>query len=62
VAWNSLPLAAGESKTVHLDLDPKFLSTFNVDRDAWQLVSGEYQVFAGGSSRETPLRDVLRVP
>jgi beta-glucosidase len=62
VAWNSLPLAAGESKTVHLDLDPKFLSTFNVDRDAWQLLSGEYQVFAGGSSRETPLRDVLRVP
>ena len=62
VAWESLPLGAGESKTVHLELEPQFLSIFDVGRDGWQLLSGEYQVFVGGSSRETPLRDVLRVP
>jgi beta-glucosidase len=62
VAWDKVQLAAGESKTVTLALDPKFLSIFDVSRDGWQLLSGEYQVFVGGSSRETPLRDVLRVP
>ena len=41
---------------------PKFLSIFNVERDGWQLLPGEYQVLVGGSSRETPLAAALRVP
>jgi beta-glucosidase len=61
VAWDRVQLAPGESKTVNLELDPKFLSIFDVARDGWQLLPGEYQVFVGASSRETPLRDVLRV-
>jgi beta-glucosidase len=61
VAWDRVQLAPGESKTVNLELDPKFLSIFDVARDGWQLLPGEYQVFVGASSRETPLRDTLRV-
>jgi hypothetical protein len=43
-------------------IEPLFLSIFNADTDAWQLLPGEYQFFAGGSSRNTPLSAKVRVP
>jgi beta-glucosidase len=55
VAWEKVPLAPGESKTVTLRLDPKFLSIFNEQADNWELLKGEYRFWAGGSSRNTPL-------
>ena len=55
VAWQRVELAPGASKAVNLDLDPEYLSIFNVDRDAWQLVPGDYKIFVGTSSRDTPL-------
>jgi beta-glucosidase len=55
VAWEKIPLAAGESKTVTLKLDPKFLSVFNERKDGWELLPGEYKFFVGGSSRSLPL-------
>jgi beta-glucosidase len=54
-AWDKVQLAAGESKTVTLRLEPKFLSVFNVEKDDWELLAGEYRFFVGGSSRKTPL-------
>jgi len=61
VAWDKIQLAPGESKTVSLALEPKFLSIFNAERDAWDLVPGDYRLFVGGSSRETPLSAALRM-
>jgi len=55
VAWDKIQLAPGESKTVTLPLEPKFLSIFDVDKDNWDLLKGEYKLFVGGSSRSTPL-------
>jgi len=55
VAWERIPLAPGESKTVTVPVDPKFLSIFNEEKDAWELAAGEYRIFVGGSSRSTPL-------
>jgi beta-glucosidase len=55
VAWERIPLAPGESKTVTLAIDPKFLSIFNEEKDGWELLPGDYQFFVGGSSRSTPL-------
>jgi beta-glucosidase len=55
VAWEKVQLAAGESKTVTLKLEPKFLSIFNEQKDAWEFLAGEYKFFVGGSSRSTPL-------
>jgi beta-glucosidase len=60
VAWDKVPLAAGESRTVTLPLDPKFLSIFNEQKDDWELPPGEYKIFVGGSSRSTPLAAVVR--
>jgi beta-glucosidase len=56
VAWEKVKLAPGESKSVTLRPDPFYLSIFNADKDAWQLVPGEYTIQAGGSSRDLPLR------
>jgi beta-glucosidase len=55
VAWEKVQLAAGESKTITLKLEPKFLSIFNEQKDGWEFLPGEYKFFVGGSSRSTPL-------
>jgi beta-glucosidase len=47
VAWERVPLKAGESKAVTLPLDPLYLSIFNAEKDGWELVTGDYQAFAG---------------
>ena len=61
VAWDKVYLTPGESKTVTLTIDPLHLSIFNTAKDGWELLSGEYKVFVGGSSRETPLSGSFRV-
>ena len=61
VAWEKIPLAAGESKAVSLTLDPLYLSIFNVDKDAWELLPGDYKVSVGGSERSTPLAETVRL-
>lgn len=61
-AWEKVPLGPGETKTVRLELDPQFLSIFNTEKDAWDLLPGEYQVHVGGSSRWTPLSRSMRLP
>ena len=48
-------LAPGESKTVTLPIEPKFLSVFDEQKDNWDLLPGQYEFFVGGSSRSTPL-------
>ncbi|MGC9950344.1 MAG: glycoside hydrolase family 3 C-terminal domain-containing protein [Bryobacteraceae bacterium] len=47
VAWQRVPLKAGESKTVTLPLDPLYLSIFNAEKDGWELLAGDYKAFAG---------------
>ncbi len=61
VAWEKVPLAAGESKAVTLTIDPLRLSVFNVNRDAWEVPAGDYTILVGGSSRNTPLSETVRI-
>jgi beta-glucosidase len=61
VAWDRVQLAPGETKTVSLAIDPFHLSIFNVGKDGWEVVSGEYHVYVGGSSRNTPLTEAVRI-
>ncbi len=62
VAWEKIHLTPGESKAVSLTLEPRYLSIFNVDKGNWELVPGEYKVFVGGSSRDTPLTATVSIP
>jgi len=61
VGWDKVWLASGESKKVTVSIESKFLSIFNVDKDAWELVPGDYTILAGGSSADTPLTSALKI-
>jgi beta-glucosidase len=61
VAWDRIQLAAGETRTVSLAIDPLHLSIFNADRDGWEVAPGEYKVMVGGSSRNTLLTGAVRL-
>jgi beta-glucosidase len=60
-AWQRVKLAPGESKEVTLPLHPLSLTVFNTDQNGWQLLPGEYNVTAGPSSSDTPLKATLHV-
>ena len=59
VGWNKIKLNAGESKTVTVAVDPKYLSIFNVEKNGWQLLPGEYKFMVGGSSQDLPLKEAV---
>ncbi|HEY1463297.1 MAG TPA: glycoside hydrolase family 3 C-terminal domain-containing protein [Terriglobales bacterium] len=59
VGWSKVWLNPGESKDVTVAVEPKFLSIFNADQNAWQLVPGQYTFMAGPSSQSLPLTGAL---
>jgi beta-glucosidase len=61
VGWSKVKLAAGESKEVTIEVDPEYLSIFHVDRDAWQLVPGDYTLMVGASSQSLPLKQSVNL-
>jgi beta-glucosidase len=56
VGFSKVKLNAGESKEVTVEVDPKYLSIFNVDQNGWQLLPGDYGFMVGGSSQSLPLK------
>jgi beta-glucosidase len=52
-------LKAGESKDVTIEVNPKYLSIFNVEQNGWQLIRGEYGFMVGGSSQSLPLKQAI---
>jgi beta-glucosidase len=61
VGWSKVKLDAGQSKDVEIEVDPKYLSIFNVERDAWQLIPGDYTFLVGGSSQNLPLKESVNL-
>ena len=61
VGWSKLKLNGGESKESSVVIDSKYLSIFNVDKDAWQLLPGDYTILVGGSSQSLPLKEAMSV-
>jgi beta-glucosidase len=61
VAFERVPLNAGESKTVTLKMNPLTLSVFDTASDGWKLLPGDYTIVAGPSSSETPLHAVMHL-
>jgi beta-glucosidase len=59
VGWSKIKLDAGESKEASVVIDPKYLSIFNVDNNAWQLLPGDYTILVGGSSQSLSLKDSI---
>jgi beta-glucosidase len=61
VAWDKVQLAPGQVKKVALTLDPHYLEMFNADKGEWELVAGDYKVWVGGSSRNLPLSETVKL-
>ena len=61
VGWKRVTLSPGESQTITVAIDPRVLQTFEETNDSWKLAPGDYEVFAGPSSDNTPLTAHLQV-
>ncbi len=61
VGFSKVKLNAGESKEVNVEVDPKYLSIFNVAQNGWQLLPGEYTFMVGGSSQNLPLKEAINL-
>lgn len=59
VGWSKVKLEPGESKEISIQVEPKFLSIFNVEQNGWQLLGGEYGFMVGGSSQNLPLKNTV---
>jgi beta-glucosidase len=61
VGWKKVKLGPGEAQEITVSIEPKELAIFDDARNVWEIVPGEYRVFVGGSSRETPLAQSFRI-
>jgi beta-glucosidase len=59
--WKRITLAPGESQAVTVAIDPRVLQTFDESSDGWKLTPGEYGIFLGPSSDNTPLTGHLQI-
>ena len=56
VGFSKVKLEAGAKQTVTVEIDPKYLSIFDEQKDGWVLLPGEYTILVGGSSQNLPLK------
>ena len=55
VGWSRVRLNAGESREVTVNVEPRYLSIYDVAANGWKLVPGSYTFMVGGSSKDLPL-------
>jgi beta-glucosidase len=61
VGWNKVQLDPGESKYIQVSVDPQYLSVWNEAESNWKLVPGEYTFMVGGSSKDLPLHETIKL-
>ena len=61
VGWKRITLQPGDSQTVTVPIDSRVLKTFEPADSKWNFESGDYGIFVGGSSDNTPLEGSLAV-
>jgi beta-glucosidase len=61
VGWTRVALEPGASQTVTVPIDSRVLKTFDPTNNRWNFAPGDYGVFVGGSSADTPLTGTLQV-
>ncbi|MFI5843967.1 glycoside hydrolase family 3 C-terminal domain-containing protein [Catenuloplanes sp. NPDC051500] len=54
-------LAAGESRTVSIELDQRAFAFWSARHGAWAVEAGDFVIEAGSSSRDLPLRTTIAV-
>jgi beta-glucosidase len=61
VGWKRITLGPGASQTVTVAIDSRVLKTFDEANNGWKFAPGNYGIFVGGSSEDTPLNGSLTV-
>ena len=61
VGWSRVKLNPGESKDVTVEIDPLFLSVFDVAHHAWSRTPGDYTILVGGASDSLTLHSGIRL-
>jgi beta-glucosidase len=56
IGFTKVKLDAKAKQTVTIEVDPKYLSVFDEQKDRWTLVPGDYTIMVGGSSDKLPLK------
>jgi beta-glucosidase len=56
VGFKKLTLKPGEKQSVTVEIDPKYLSIFDEQKNDWSLLPGDYTIMVGGSSVDLPLK------
>jgi beta-glucosidase len=57
--FQKVVLAPGASTTVDFPLDARATAIWDVSSHRWKQITGEFQVWVGGSSRDLPLKTKL---
>ena len=61
IGFTKVKLEPKEKKTVTVEVDPKYLSIFDEQKDGWTLLPGEYNIMVGGSSDKLPLKTTVNL-
>jgi beta-glucosidase len=61
VGFSKVKLDTKQKQTVTLEIDPKYLSIFDEQKDAWSLIPGEYTIMVGGSSDKLLLKATVNL-
>jgi beta-glucosidase len=56
VGFSKVKIDAKQKQTVTIEIDPKYLSIWDEQKDAWSLIPGDYTIMVGGSSDKLPLK------
>jgi beta-glucosidase len=61
-AFDKVELAAGASRRVSLEVDPRLLAVFDTGAQRWRRAAGTYELWLGASSADLPVSIALRLP
>jgi beta-glucosidase len=60
-AFGKIELQPGETKPVTVSVDATAIRIFNTDRHGWEIPIGTYEILAGTSSRDLPLKGAITI-
>ena len=60
-AFAKVDLKPGEEKTVSFNLSKRDFAFYDVSLKDWKVNSGKYEILAGGSSRNLPLKETVEI-
>jgi beta-glucosidase len=61
VGFSKVKLNPGEKRSVAVEIDPKYLSIFDEQKDDWSRLPGNYTIMVGGSSDNLPLKAAVNL-